>query len=1241
MRIKSIELHGFKSFPDRTVLYFGPGISCVVGPNGCGKSNVIDAVKWCMGEQSARSLRGSDMLDVIFAGSAERQPVGYAEVKLTFATDAGDPFPGDYARFTEVEIGRRLHRTGASEYHINQTRCRRRDIVDLFLDTGVGNNLYSVIEQGSIGKIVHAKPIERRSVIDEAAGIGRYKIRREEAQVRLEQTAAQLDRAADVEDEMSKRLRQLERQVVKAAKFRRMRAELRNREIVLSLAKYADLSAERRRQRSALRGNKEQLVAAEQGVLRAESDRASRLEELAVVEAAARTWRDELAEAEARLREQEGIRRVSEQRLVELTEEGKQATTELESAEGAAAQAQRELVGARAEVTEVERGAEDLVTRLNEVRAEGAALQNTHQLARSALGQISARVQDAERALMRAETQAESLKRRHAEEPARLAAAESELREAQQEVTAATEAARQAKEQVEANKGALQAHRAAVDAARVDQQAAEAAVTALQTQQRRELEQLEAAHEVELAAMRKQIRELRALEAKLDAVTAAVRAGKAQGAAAGAVRSAVPHAQVLHELVELTEEQADDLGPLLGERLLLPVVRSAEDVLAAAEAAAGEGRTSLLWAARVDGSGSVEGTPPGPELVDRALAAYERVDSIEDAIALHKGTGRAVIVRGSGERIEADGLVTVGAGDAGVATALRRERERRELAAQVTAAAAALGGNPDKILGEIAQRGQQATTAAREQQRSALKEAQALAEAQRAKVLTARSAASEAELESTAGATRVRTSEAAKLRADTRLQTATSRARTLREALTGLDAELKQAVHQVTGAKRDVDDTQEERAQARQVLRDAEGEHERARQRLGSLEVQRAGLQERVNAARGRVSLLEQRQRAEEQRAVRARERAMGSEQAHRELTGSLGALAVAITELMTAREQASERLERERARMVKLRDAAKVAEDALRDASVARDRLTTEVRRVEEHVASLQAETEALRARIDERYQVSLPGLLDRLDSKGVVVLPTDPRAAEALAIGDKSVEGVPDFELRAQMLGDYERIAEMVTEAEALRKQLADVGDVNLAALEEYQDVAERHSGLLAQREDLEQSVAKIRAAIAKMNRLCRQRFRDAFDQVNEYFRELYPRLVGGGSARLALTDEDDLLATGVEIYVQPPGKRLQNLTLLSGGEKAMTAIALLLSLFKVKPSPFCLLDEVDAPLDEANGTRFNDILKEMAHITQFIVITHNRKTMECGDTLYGVTMPNPGVSRAVSVRLGVEAG
>ena len=316
-------------------------------------------------------------------------------------------------------------------------------------------------------------------------------------------------------------------------------------------------------------------------------------------------------------------------------------------------------------------------------------------------------------------------------------------------------------------------------------------------------------------------------------------------------------------------------------------------------------------------------------------------------------------------------------------------------------------------------------------------------------------------------------------------------------------------------------------------------------------------------------------------------------------------------------------------------RRAVREAEALVAAATVRRDEFARAAADQLAKTAEFQREIEALCARLDERYQVSLPGLLDRVDAQGRVLIAGDDTGP--IDVAGERIEPVGGLVVTPAMLEDVELVRESVSAIEDARAMLRDLGEVNLGAFDEYREVALRHAELSAQRADLEASVATIREAIARLNTICRERFRDAFDRVNANFQIAYPRLVGGGTARLALTDDEDLLQAGVDIFVQPPGKRLQNLALLSGGEKAMAAISLLIALFQVRPSPFCLLDEVDAPLDEANGRRFNDMLREMSDTTQFIVISHNRKTMEAADVLYGITMPTPGVSRLVAVRLG----
>ncbi|NCG21988.1 MAG: hypothetical protein GWP91_23480, partial [Rhodobacterales bacterium] len=448
-------------------------------------------------------------------------------------------------------------------------------------------------------------------------------------------------------------------------------------------------------------------------------------------------------------------------------------------------------------------------------------------------------------------------------------------------------------------------------------------------------------------------------------------------------------------------------------------------------------------------------------------------------------------------------------------------------------------------------------------------------------------------------------------------------------------AEVKVLVEEMAVADAALAETERAVTVQRTSLAAAENEERQAAQEASAAGAMANARQERLRSATQQVA--QARGRAAE--AVQRRDRALAQAgELHadsRQAAADRVRAEVDLADVTDVRAKSWDRLQRERERATKLREGLKVAETTLRELQRAAETFTVDIAKQEEFAQKVRVDLEVLRRRMEERYQVSLSGLLDRVHA-GSVVLNPDEAVAKSFEANGIVVEAVEAVALTWNMLDDADRVADVVESNAEHRKHLASLGEVNLGALEEYADLGTRFEELSSQRADLEASVADIRRAIAKMNKTCRQRFRDAFDRVNEHFNQVYPRLVGGGSARLALTDEEDLLQTGVEIFVQPPGKRLQILSLLSGGEKAMTAIALLISLFKVKPSPFCVLDEVDAPLDEANGARFNDIIKEMSSLTQFIVITHNRKTMEVADTLYGVTMAKPGVSRLVSVNL-----
>ena len=1508
MRIARLELRGFKSFPDRTLFEFGPGVSCVVGPNGCGKSNIVDALRWVIGEQSARSLRAADMADVIFAGSMDRSPVGFAEVGLGLSSDVGEPFPGEYAALHEIGVCRRLHRNGTSEYLINGVRARRRDVVELFLDTGIGNNLYSFIEQGQIDKLVHASPEDRRGLIDEAAGISRYKARRDEALERLAQTGAQLDRAADLADEMGRRLGTLEKAVWAAASFRRLRALIRQDEILLSLVKYADAVEERRAARDRSRHLDAQVARALRAVEEVGAELVLRRNELDVAEAAATLRRDEVADLEARRRELEGARGFHERRRSELGDrqarlqalaeaagvERDAADGEVVAHEAAQADARNRLAGCeqsvdaasgRVEVAASQRrvlreahsqasdrgaecdrrslalqaAAEATEARLASVPVARARLAEQQGLLDQRIASLDSRLEqlraslgactDARDAAVAAVAEADGRARAAAtdEEVGRAAVrnAEASAVEARQDGVAGTVAA-----EVAARAAATAAGQAERDAvaraeewitavrqeatraldllrrqARLDEDAAErrhaTAVAdataeteqaervaeaewgsrfracdaesraALTTAEDAGIEAVRGAEAAEATVGRARIQSLeveatrletdlqaartelgtaaatasrtRAAHAAEEAAWAALRARAREEAArvAGAGEIAETLADPRPLVQRLSPDEAASTGALVGDRLNLPVAATASEVLSSAKKV--KSRVSLIFSS---------GDP-----LSVLLRGVRVVDDLASALAHWEATGEAAVVRSTGERVGVDGVVEIGpAGPVeglgtvralalaptrvAEAASLAAEADRRLVDAEVQVAALGAAAEParsevrvmeaevreriaraadgarqvaamalDQVRAAVAERWAQVERARdgerageRERRAGALQAMQtahrreaehtresgqggidglvaAAAAAERAQAAATREALSDLRAEGShaaqqadravvAARERLRDVEA---RSQEGLACVRERAEGLREARGGAERELADQrarladasadlqlalrdgdaaglervaliarAGELEGEQRALDATEEawraevavatsaarlgrqalevaRRAgeEARRASEGGEFAEEEARAGLRTEEVGCAEVREQVRSAALAASLA--RRRAEE-----AGARLVASEGEWAETVGSLAAAAgerercaADAAQVDDARALAVEQLQGERDRVARTRGALREIEERTRTVSVALDAERSAQAETAARLERVSAEVDGLRRRIDERYQLSLSGLLDRVFAGGVE-LGVDPAVNQGLEVAGRAVPGVEARRIRPGDLLDADRIAVAVADVEQHRADLALLGEVNLTALTEYDDLRDRHAELAAQRSDLDESVATLRAAIARMNRECRQRFREAFDRVNEHFQLAYPRLVGGGSARLALTDEEDLLEAGVEIFVQPPGKRLQNLTLLSGGEKAMTAIALLISLFQVKPSPFCVLDEVDAPLDEANGGRFNDMLREMSRASQFIVVTHNRKTMECADVLFGVTMARPGVSRLVSVEI-----
>jgi chromosome segregation protein len=1175
MKLKRLDIHGFKSFYHRTTLAFDEGITAVVGPNGCGKSNIVDSLKWVMGEQGARALRGGSMEDVIFNGTGQRGPMGMCEVRLTYINDGSSEVPARWKDVEEIAIERRMERSGGSDYFVNKTRVRLQDVQELLAGTGVGGGrAYAIIEQGQIGRIVSARPEERRILIEEAAGITRYRQRKKLAERKMEETRANLERLADITGEIDQQLKNLRRAAKKAERYKEYRAEARQLSLKAAVFEYRQLES----QRDADEQRVMRSVEAEQdAIMRLEAADAQRAaDKLAEqsAEAHARALTAQLASAEGDVRLAEGERDLAARESKHAAERLEHAKQERVRAAERIAELEEERVGAHArvddlEAEQVDEGAD--LERLDEVlRASQVALAQARSVAEAARRAAA----DEAQSVVRARTAREAASRRERELRARTSTSQATLEhlEAQREalVHARVEAARRL---AEAEEDALEARarREAAEAARLDH---ERLARAAEDEERGAREQL--------AGARSRLRSLEELESRREGVAEGPRSVLARGAEAGVVG-------LVTESLSPPAHLEKAVAAALGDRLQAVVVTDMTRALGAVEHLKLAGRGRGVFVSASEASAELTAAPEGEGILGPLRGLMGATDVavllVGDAlvvetleVAARVARSRAwpgTIVTLEGDRLDGGAFVTGGHGGADAAP-LSRRREIRELGA-VTA-----------TLETVA-------TAAGERGRTA-----------RAQAQTERVAAESAGRE--AQDAEVRRAEARKdlARDEAELERVRRSGLELAEQVADLRVEIVDAVEQVEAADRLLASA-DARTLERQAEIDAanteasarEAERDAALAALHEARAAKAARTERMAAARDRVVRIDAQLREMRDRTARmASEMESVDEQLgalarrQRDITDRLEALRASAAERASAVHDARSEHEAAIARV----DAAELAaQERRRERDRARDVVADARLGLQERLLRL----ENVAQRVQEVHKVEVGEAARELEG-------IDPPSPE-----DK------------QRLDEIEGLIERM-------------GEVNLGAIEECVEVEKRHEFLVAQQQDLNAALDDLEKAIDQINRTSRQLFRETYEAVNGRFQALFPRLFRGGEAHLALVDPDDLLETGIEMLVQPPGKKVGNVGLLSGGEKAMCAIALIFAVFQVKPSPFCLLDEVDAPLDDANIGRFNEVVREMSRTSQIVLITHNKRTMEIGDVLYGITMEEPGVSKLVSVRM-----
>ncbi len=1165
LKLERLDLSGFKSFVDPVSLRFSGGITGIVGPNGCGKSNLSDAISWVMGEQSAKSMRGDTMEDVIFNGAEKRRPLGMGEVTLTFEAPSGTSGVED----GRIILSRRVFRSGESQYRLNGKLTRLKDVRDLLMDTGLGVRAYSVIEQGKIGMILSGKPQERRRLLEEAAGITRYKERKRIAEIKIEEAAANLLRLDDILSEIERNLRSLKRQAGAARRFRERQGELRDLERTVFRGRWASLAVALAARRDELAGTR-----ARESELSATVHRA----------------------AAAIARDREEIERQAEALAVRVRRQAELAAT----IEGR----QQLLVGARRTSTEIalrldagERQAQRLDEQLAahqqssaETAELSARLVDDHQRAESAVAATAAELAGAEEQTERAESALEVLRRE-------LLASLGQLDELR---------LRLHREEIEGEKGSFR-ERHLVDelGAHASELVENRRELAFAEGRLAELAELQALQEVELAAARSRLEALtrsetaagellRQLESewttrserrRLLADLAASEADRGSAFAEQAAAAGIANAPRLRDSVRAERGWEESLDPFVAplvDALVLPADLRAAEVVARwteSERAAG-----VLLSPAQPGDHLAPLRPDDPAIV----AGLGEALGVESAIAEALPPAWLVESPADAERLAR--------AHPGVAFLSRR-------------GSWALGGLLH-LAGSVAQPG------------FLTRSAELAALAEELPRLATELARARAELDSM-GANRrsaeaaIRPLEAELARRGQEIAVAgaererlASRSVQLEEAelrLCSDHASVASELERLTAAR---DGLEREIARLTALHRQRESDLDRARGSAEELRGARETLRAVAAGRRGELELLAERVRAIESQAARQNREHEAARQQRASWVDDALVLAVRRQEL----EAEIQLAERELFEALELRAGGEeplVAE---------RERLDLDRQRLRTAESELAATRERHLAARDavEAVRIALAGL--------------DHDAGHlAREIEERCGEAPPEpAELQPANL------AELEDDLARLRLQLEAIGPVNLLAAEEYATEEERQLFLSTQRADVASSLESLRQTIREINQTSSARFRETFTAVNEQFARTFVELFRGGEAEMRLMDEEDLLDCGIEIVARPPGKRLQNLMLLSGGEKALTAIALLFALFRVKPSPFCILDEVDAPLDDVNTLRFVGMLRELARETQCIVITHNKLTMEVAATLYGVTMEERGVSKLIEVEL-----
>lgn len=1158
MRLKAIKLAGFKSFVDPTTVPFATNMTGIVGPNGCGKSNTIDAVRWVMGESSAKYLRGDSMTDVIFNGSSERKPVGKASVELIF-DNTDKSLQGEYSAYNEVSVRRQVTRDGQSLYFLNGTKCRRKDVTDIFLGTGLGPRSYAIIEQGMISRLIESKPDELRVYVEEAAGISKYKERRRDTENRMRRTQENLDRLGDIRQELDRQLAHLQRQAEAAEKYKDLKAQEREKKAQLHALKWQSLDADYRQREQQITAHETQFEAhmAEQRAVDAEIEslRQEHYEKSDVFDQA----QNKFYEVGAHIARQEQKIEHQSQMSFQLDRDMADVEKQIFDTQRALENDQLELEEASAELEKFEPELDLQMAEQEEVSIQLLSAEEAQQHWQEEWDAFTARaseptkqaevaqtkIQATEQQVVRLEQQQERLQQEleqltHNPENEEVALLQEEVEELELQSESQQEAFEQQQERLQTSREGLEALRSQYDQGKA------------------------------------QLVQLQSREATLQAL---------QKAALGQGSDAVSHWLESHQLARkprLAERIQVQTGweiaveTVLGAYLQAVVLDDLDPVEHWLNSFK-EGELALWVGASTQFNAEPDtllSQVQSSEDISGLLYGIKTAESLADALAMRSQLqAHESVITPEGIWLGKQWLRVNKAAD-GEGGMLARQQELELLEEQVEELDIQVEEwevDLDAAQLNLRSLEQQRDNAQGEQQQLSQKLMQLTSQLSgkraRAEQFNLRSSKLEQELQENKELQRLEREEVEVLRLS------------WQEAMAAVDTD---------GDERER--LQSQRQQVQQQLEQARAQGRTQQETTHQLQLKIQGLRNKQQGVQQAVSRL-----AEQMSALQERKQKISSNQKV-DHSSDLEELKLQLEEMLERRLMAEEKMQEARQQL-------QTVDDRMRELEQRRQVAEQKSLEVRNQLETVRLECQAL----DIRRQA----LIDNLKEEKL------------------TLREVLDSLTEEANVNDWQQ------QLEDLATRIQRLGAINLAAIEEYKIQSERQVYLAAQYEDLEKALSTLAGAIEKIDRETRNRFKDTFDKINAGLAELFPKVFGGGNASLELTD-DDMLSTGVAIMARPPGKKNSTIHLLSGGEKALTAIALVFSIFQLNPAPFCMLDEVDAPLDDANVGRYARLVKAMSDKVQFIYITHNKIAMEMASELMGVTMHEPGVSRLVTVNV-----